>query len=162
MMRLSVCAVASVAIFSPVLAMAAADPPTPAFVIFMADGLEEQDGPGYYLNTAGPGQSDRLHLHSCKPRGGDVQFRYDPATSQIESHAFPGQCADVTPAGPVFALLPCSASVTQKFRTDLATGEIGPLVSPELCLGASENTRKAGPFLARDLAWRPVLRFQRL
>ncbi|NRB29925.1 MAG: hypothetical protein HRU27_04945, partial [Rhizobiaceae bacterium] len=63
----------------------AADPDlkTPSPVIYLADNLDEKDNLGWCIDTVGRGLSDRLHAHSCKPRGGDVQFKFDAQTGQI-------------------------------------------------------------------------------
>ena len=50
---------------------------TPAPVIYLEDNLGEKDQLGYCIDTKGRGFGEKLHAHSCKPRGGDVQFRYD-------------------------------------------------------------------------------------
>ena len=50
---------------------------TPSPVIYLENNLDEKDNLGYCLDTIGRGFADKLHAHSCKPRGGDVQFRYD-------------------------------------------------------------------------------------
>ena len=44
---------------------------TPSPVLYLANNLDEPDQLGYCLDTVGRGQSDRAHVHSCKPRGGD-------------------------------------------------------------------------------------------
>ena len=59
--------------------VAFADPPdmkSPTPVIHLADNLDEADNLGWCIDTFGRGLSDRLNAHSCKPQGGDVQFRY--------------------------------------------------------------------------------------
>ena len=53
---------------------------TPAPVIHLSNNLDEKDELGYCIDTIGRGRSDRLHLHSCKPEGGDVQFTLDIST----------------------------------------------------------------------------------
>ena len=53
---------------------------TPAPVIYLADNLDEQDKLGWCIDTVGRGLFDRLHAHSCKPHGGDVQFKFDAAS----------------------------------------------------------------------------------
>ena len=63
---------------------------------------DEADDLGWCIDTIGRGMSDRLHAHSCKPRGGDVQFRLSETTGQIASVAFEGKCmANLHPEDPV-------------------------------------------------------------
>ena len=50
---------------------------TPSPVIHLRDNLDEADGLGWCIDTIGRGLSNQLHAHSCKPQGGDVQFRFD-------------------------------------------------------------------------------------
>ena len=79
-----------------------ADPPairTPAPVIYLADNLDEQDKLGWCIDTKGRGFSEFLHVHSCKPHGGDVQFLYDQKLGQIRSAEFSGKCVTLTSNG---------------------------------------------------------------
>ena len=46
------------------------DVKTPTPMIYLADNLDEKDGLEWCIDTVGRGLSDRLHAHSCKPRGG--------------------------------------------------------------------------------------------
>ena len=131
----------------PAVALAeAADPSTPTPVIFLTDKLDEPDNLGYCLDTVGRGRSDRMHIHSCKPRGGDVQFRFDDA-GRIQSVAFPELCAEATTSS-TLALLPCSESSSQQFAYDPVSQEIRFETE---CLVSSPSSRNAGPFMARDL-----------
>ena len=61
---------------------------TPAPVIYLEDNLDEKDQLGYCIDTKGRGFGEKLHAHSCKPRRGDVQFRYDSENGRIESETF--------------------------------------------------------------------------
>ncbi|MDC0738363.1 ricin-type beta-trefoil lectin domain protein [Cognatishimia sp. SS12] len=122
---------------------------TPAPVLYLADNLDEPDKLGYCLDTVGRGQSNRAHVHSCKPRGGDVQFFYDDASQQILSATFSGICLDI--ADTEFALAPCTGSQSQKFSFESESGEIRPAAAPNLCLSTSADSRQAGPYLSRDL-----------
>ena len=135
-----------------------ADPPdlkTPAPVIYLADNLSEQDNLGYCIDTVGRGFGDRLHAHSCKPRGGDVQFIHDSESQRIESAAFPGHCAellDTAAPGVTLGLVTCdAASARQAFVYDSGSMEIRPGDDSSLCLAAGEEGRSAGPFMSRDL-----------
>lgn len=126
---------------------------TPAPVIHLADNLGETSDLGWCIDTIGRGFADRLHAHSCKPGGGDVQFRLDRATGQIRSVAFEGKCVTYQPGdGVPFGLLDCSAdAVAQEFLWDPETGQFRPSAQPTACLAVGEAIRSAGPFLSRDL-----------
>ena len=63
---------------------------TPSPVIYLADNLDEQDQLGYCIDTRGRDFNEELHAHSCKPKGGDVQFSYNKETLQICSVEFTG------------------------------------------------------------------------
>ena len=119
---------------------------TPAPVLYLADNLDEPDALGYCLDTVGRGLSDRAHLHSCKPRGGDVQFMYDDQ-GQIKSATFDDLCLDVSNG---FALTRCTGGAGQVF-TWSDTAELRLAADPELCLASAPESRRAGPFVARDL-----------
>ena len=143
-------------------ASALAAPPdlkTPAPVIYLADNLDEQDRLGWCIDTRGRGFSDRLHAHSCKPRGGDVQFRYDEAARRIASATFQGKCAELlapAAAGVTLGLLDCAKDAKgQVFDYDGASMEFRPGADPTLCLVAGAASRSAGPFMSRDLALAP-------
>jgi len=129
---------------------------TPSPVIYLADNLDEQDKLGWCIDTVGRGFSERLHAHSCKPQGGDVQFKYDASSNQIMSVAFEGKCAEMLAApkeGVKLGLLDCkSGSAAQQFSFDAAKGEFRPGQSTSLCLIVGEGSRSAGPFMSRDLA----------
>ena len=132
---------------------------TPAPVIYLADNLDEQDRLGYCIDTVGRGFGERLHAHSCKPRGGDVQFAYDVAARRIASATFAGKCATLTaPAAPgvSLGLVDCSKdSAGQDFDYDGDTMAFRPGRAPTLCLAAGAASRSAGPFMSRDLVLAP-------
>ncbi len=143
-------------------AAAYAAPPdlqTPAPVIYLADNLDEQDGLGWCIDTRGRGFSDRLHTHSCKPRGGDVQFRYDEAARRIASATFAGKCAALlapAAAGVTLGLLDCAKDASgQDFDYDAAAMEFRPGADPTLCLVAGAASRSAGPYMSRNLGLAP-------
>ena len=143
-------------------AAAHAEPPelrTPAPVIYLADNLDEQDKLGWCIDTRGRGFSDRLHAHSCKPRGGDVQFRYEEAARRIASATFSGKCAALiapAAAGVTLGLVDCAKNATgQLFDYDAAAMEFRPGADRALCLVAGAASRSAGPFMSRDLALSP-------
>ena len=128
---------------------------TPAPVIHLADNLDEKDQLGYCLDTIGRGFADKLHAHSCKPRGGDVQFQYNSNTKQIESSTFEGKCVEILGTvsdGSRLGLLDCSKEVSrQKFDYDSNLLEFHPQSAQEFCLAVGEQSRRAGPFMARKL-----------
>ncbi|MCY4382137.1 MAG: hypothetical protein OXE44_03180 [Nitrospinae bacterium] len=143
-------------------AAAYAAPPdlrTPAPVIYLADNLDEQDGLGWCIDTRGRGFSDRLHAHSCKPRGGDVQFRYDEAARRIASATFIGKCAALlapAAAGVTLGLLDCAKDASgQVFDYDGAAMEFRPDGDKTLCLVAGAASRSAGPYMSRGLGLAP-------
>lgn len=129
---------------------------TPAPVIYLADNLDEADGLGWCIDTVGRGLSDRLHVHSCKPRGGDVQFRFDQETGQIASVAFEGKCMarhNPADASKPLQLIQCDDSPQQRFVYQAESQTFRPADEPDLCLTAGSSSRKAGPFLSRDLGF---------
>lgn len=140
---------------------AEAGPPelqTPAPVIYLADNLDETKNLGWCIDTVGRGLSDRLHAHSCKAFGGDVQFKYSKASRQIMSATFPGKCAQLNsfPASGVrLGLVDCSVADQQKFYFDAGAGEFRPTADKSLCLAVGANSRSAGPFMARNLQLAP-------
>lgn len=132
---------------------------TPAPVIYLADNLDEQDRLGWCIDTVGRGYGERLHAHSCKPRGGDVQFRYDEAARRIASATFSGKCAALlkpAAAGVTLGLLDCAKdAAAQVFDYDAAAMEFRPGADATLCLVAGAAGRSAGPFMSRDLVLAP-------
>ena len=124
-------------------------------MIYLADNLDEQDRLGYCIDTVGRGFGERLHAHSCKPRGGDVQFAYDAAARRIASATFAGKCATLTAAaapGVALGLVDCSNdSSRQDFDYDGDAMAFRPGGAPTLCLAAGAASRSAGPFMSRDL-----------
>ena len=145
------------ALSGPVLA-ASPNIDTPAPIIHLADNLDEKDNLGWCIDTVGRGFSDRLHAHSCKPANrphGDVQFRYDTQTRQIMSAEFANKCAELlAPAtvGGKLGLLDCSTnSALQKFDYDVSNKTIRIAGSQNICLAVAPTSRKAGPFMSRDL-----------
>ncbi|MDE0341586.1 MAG: hypothetical protein OXK82_00170 [Deltaproteobacteria bacterium] len=144
----------------PVAALAA--PPdlrTPAPVIYLADNLDEKDRLGWCIDTVGRGFGERLHAHSCKPRGGDVQFRYDSEAQRIASATYDGKCATLTApaaAGVSLGLVDCSKdSAAQVFDYDAKAMEFRPGADKTLCLVAGASSRSAGPYMSRALELAP-------
>ena len=136
------------------VAAAPAEVSTPAPVIYLEDNLDEIKNLGYCLDTVGRGLSDRMHAHSCKPQGGDVQFIYDEDAKRIASHAFPGLCMEIGADGD-FGLLECSETPAQTVVFDSETGLLHPGAIEELCIGTGPDSRQAGPFQSRDLVVSP-------
>lgn len=131
-----------------------ADVQTPSPVIFLSDNLNEPASLGWCIDTVGRGFADSLHAHSCKPRGGDVQFKYDANNQAISSVAFTNKCITRNSADSkvTFGLVDCDhASAAQKFNVDSSTGFITPASDSNLCIAVGESIRKAGPFSSRDL-----------
>ncbi len=137
----------------------AANPPklkTPAPVIYLTDNLDEADQLGWCIDTVGRGFADKLHAHSCKPRGGDVQFAYNQDSLQIASATYENKCASLegaAQAGTKLGLLDCNADeVAQQFVYAAQTGRFHPKADDSLCLAVGEGSRSAGPFMSRALA----------
>ncbi len=128
---------------------------TPAPVIHLADNLDEADDFGWCIDTIGRGLSDRLHAHSCKPRGGDVQFRFVETTGQIVSVAFKEKCmANLHPEDPTepLGLVDCDVLASaQQFIYDPASMTFRPSEDETKCLSVGADSRSAGPFMARNL-----------
>lgn len=157
MIRIGLAALAAAFLLAETHDVHAAPPDlkTPAPVIFLADNLDENQNLGFCIDTVGRGLSDRLHAHSCKPQGGDVQFLYDPKTGQIRSATFENLCAELLEparAGTTLGLLSCSDSPQQAFTYDTGKLEFHPKGAANLCLASPGETRQAGPFVSRDLA----------
>ena len=156
--KVSLHAVLLLMLCSPMAAYSAPpDLKTPTPVIYLADNLDEQDNLGFCIDTVGRGFSERLHAHSCKPRGGDVQFDYD--RSRIVSATYAGKCATLqapAAAGVSLGLLDCSeASAGQIFDYDVDAMEFRPGADRNLCLVVGAESRTAGPFMSRSLELAP-------
>jgi len=135
-----------------------ANPPilqTPSPVIYLADNLDEQDQLGYCIDTRGRGFNEKLHAHSCKPRGGDVQFLYKKETLQICSVEFPGYCIEMhggASKGVSLRLVESDTSSSdQKFIYNEDSGEFVPEEDLTLCLAVGETSAAAGPYMSRSL-----------
>ena len=126
---------------------------TPSPVIHLAHNLDESDNLGWCIDTVGRGFGDRLHAHSCKPRGGDVQFSFDTQTGQIRSVEFDDHCMANRPdAKTTFALEPCDASLSEQlFIYNRTSQEISPADSNKSCVIVGQKSQSAGPFLSRQL-----------
>ena len=140
------------------LDMTQSNPPilqTPSPVIYLADNLDEKDQLGYCIDTRGRGFNEELHAHSCKPRGGDVQFSYNKETLQICSVEFIGYCIEMTGGaskGMSLRLVKSNTSSSdQKFIYNEDSGEFVPEENLTLCLAVGETSRAAGIYMARSL-----------
>ena len=135
-----------------------ANPPTlktPSPVIYLADNLDEQDQLGYCIDTRGRGFNEELHAHSCKPRGGDVQFFYKKETLQICSFEFTGYCIEMHGGASKGMSLKLTESDTsssdQKFIYNEDSGEFVPEQDLTLCLAVGETSATAGIYMSRTL-----------
>ena len=128
---------------------------TPAPVIYLENNLDEKDKLGYCIDTVGRGFGKKLHAHSCKPRGGDVQFKYEFEKKKIQSATFEGKCVEVlnnVRDGSILGLLNCSStSSLQKFDYNFNTKEFTTVSDNNFCLAVDVYSRKAGPFMSRNL-----------
>lgn len=127
---------------------------TPAPVIYLKDNLDEKDNLGFCIDTVGRGQSDRAHVHSCKPRGGDVQFIHEVETGHIMSAVYDNLCLEVVPNAEddvEFHLSTCDNKPLQNFTFEEETAELHLTHEYSLCLAAGDESRSAGPFMSRDL-----------
>ena len=137
--------------------------PTEPPYIALNKNLDEPNGYGFCLDTYGPGQSELMQTHSCKPKtaagtpkndpGHDVRFEYDPITKRISSYAFENQCMQVLVATgkSEFALLECSDHDHQKFIY-MSTDKTLRLESDQsYCVAVVGETQEAGPWVKRAL-----------
>lgn len=158
----SIIALGTLVIISNVAYADAPEVPTAAPYIVLSDNLDEPNGYGFCLDTYGPGKSDLMHTHSCKPQeegqprdyaGNDTRFNYNSNTGQIASYAFNGVCmqaliaSDVT----VFALLECSDHPRQKFIYDDTDQTLRLAGEKEHCISVASETVPAGPWVKRPL-----------
>ena len=129
---------------------------TPAPVIHLKDNLDEADGLGWCIDTVGRGFAEYLHAHSCKPRGGDVQFAFEHGSQLIRSVAFPDKCvvALADDARTDFGLADCDdGNPSQRFGYDPMAMSLHDAEDPTRCIAVGEASRSAGPFMSRDLVW---------
>jgi hypothetical protein len=127
---------------------------TSAPVIYLADNLDERNNLGWCIDTVGRGFGDKLHAHSCKPEGGDVQYYYDDESKRIMSSAFEGKCMDLsdpTDEYIPFGLLDCTTDTSQQFTYDAETMLISPESDESLCVSVAETSQPAGRYRKRAL-----------
>lgn len=132
---------------------------TPSPFIYLADNLDEKDKLGWCIDTLGRGYAEKIQAHSCKPRGGDVQFDFNEKTRAIESVAFAGKCltlVDQSDPKIPFGLRDCKTGETsQMFDFNFQSMQIRPESDKSLCLAVAPDSRSAGPFMSRDLTLAP-------
>ena len=136
--------------------------PSDAPYIVLSANHDEPNGYGFCIDTYGPGQTDLLQTHSCKPAkegaardyaGHDTRFEYNEATQQVMSYPFEGYCmqaliaSDVT----VFALLECSDHPRQKFAYNANDKTMRLVQDQERCVTVASKTVPAGPWVKRPL-----------
>ena len=128
---------------------------TPAPVIYLQDNLDEETNLGWCIDTVGRGFGEQLHSHSCKPKGGDVQFDFNATSGNIESVEYAGKCltiVDGADANIPFGLLDCIADQdSQQFIYSSDNLQFHPANDDSLCIAVGSSSRKAGPFMSRDL-----------
>lgn len=127
----------------------AEDAPNPnGPVIHLADNLGEADGLGWCIDTLGRGLAETLQIHSCKPQGGDTQFRYDAEAQQIQSVAFKGKCVvlrDADNTAAPFGLFDCVADDRRSSSTSTRIQAGSPLqpIQPNVWVQARTVDRLA-------------------
>ncbi len=137
--------------------------PSDAPYIVLADNLDEPNGYGFCLDTAGRGKTDLMQTHSCKPAAEDdagnavihdTQFSYDAQSQRVESVAFPGLCMQILSSTytNVFALLDCDDHSRQRFTLVAEDGTLRLAEDPTQCISVTSQTLDAGPWSRRDLA----------
>ncbi len=153
------------ALFFGAASIAAADAPqvpSQAPYIVLSENHDEPNGFGFCIDTYGPGQSDLMQTHSCKPAsegeprtyaGHDTRFQYDADSLQVMSYAFEGFCMQVLIASEKaeFALLECSDHPRQKFVYNDADQTLRLNEDQEICVTVASETVPAGPWVKRAL-----------
>ena len=136
--------------------------PSDAPYIALSANLDEPNGYGFCIDTYGPGKSDLLQTHSCKPpsegkprnfAGNDTRFEYNSSTLQVVSYAFEGFCmqALVAVGKSDFALLECSDHPRQRFVYNQADQTLRLDEDRESCVAVVSETVPAGPWVKRPL-----------
>ncbi|MGI9520829.1 MAG: hypothetical protein ACR2PG_04180 [Hyphomicrobiaceae bacterium] len=140
--------------------------PTTAPYIVLSENLDEPNGYGFCMDTAGRGKSDLMHTHSCKPTkkelpldsaGNDTRFSYNAGTGQVVSYAFEGLCMQALIASQVsvFALLKCSDHPRQRFLYNTSDKTFRLQENQDLCVSVASKTLPAGPWVKRPLMLQP-------
>jgi len=132
---------------------------TEGAVIYLADNLNEEAKLGWCIDTQGRGFSDKLHAHSCKPQGGDVQFSFNAKSGMIQSVEFAGKCMTLSELDNTeipFGLHDCVENdVTQQFTYDADSMEFRITTDESKCVSVAESIIEAGPFQSRYLIINP-------
>ena len=147
---------------SPTSEIVTPNAPSEAPYIVLSANHDEPNGYGFCMDTYGPGQTDLMQTHSCKPAkegaardyaGHDTRFEYNPETQQVISYPFQGYCmqaliaSDVT----VFALLECSDHPRQKFAYKAEDETLRLAEDQSRCVTVASETVPAGPWVKRPL-----------
>ena len=136
--------------------------PTAAPYIVLSENFDEPNGYGFCIDTYGPGKSDLMQTHSCKPAedgkprdysGNDTRFIYEADTGRVVSYAFEGFCMQALIASEVtvFALLECNDHPRQKFVYDEADQTLRLNEDRDRCVIVASETVPAGPWVKRPL-----------
>ncbi|MEP1574685.1 hypothetical protein [Roseibium album] len=136
--------------------------PSEAPYIVLSDNQDEPNGFGFCIDTYGPGRSDLLQTHSCKPpsegeprsyEGHDTRFEYNTTTMQVVSYPFEGFCmqALIATGKSEFALLECSDHPRQKFIYNEADQTLRLNEDKAICVAVAAETVPAGPWVKRPL-----------
>jgi len=137
--------------------------PSDAPYIVLADNVDEPNGYGFCLDTAGRGMSDFMQSHSCKPAAkddagnptpNDTQFLFDAKNMRVESVAYPGVCMQVLISrySTAFALLDCSEHIRQKFIYSPKDKTLVMEEDQAMCVSVVSVREAAGPWSRRELA----------
>ena len=137
--------------------------PSEAPYIVLSENHDEPNGYGFCIDTYGPGQSDLLQTHSCKPpsegeprsyEGNDTRFEYNADTLQVVSYPFEGFCMQALTAigKSEFALLECSDHPRQKFLYNEADQTLRLNENQDSCVVVVSETVPAGPWVKRPLS----------
>lgn len=136
--------------------------PSNAPYIVLSQNLDEPNGYGFCLDTSGPGKSDLMQTHSCKPEkegeprsyaGNDTRFEYNSETRQVMSYPFEGFCMQALIARDVmiYGLLECSDHPRQKFVYDSTDQTLRLNEDQSMCVSVASETQPAGPWVKRAL-----------
>ena len=136
--------------------------PSDAPYIVLNANHDEPTGYGFCMDTYGPGQTDLMQTHSCKPakedaersyEGHDTRFNYNAETQQIMSYPFEGYCMQVLIASDVtvFGLLECSDHPRQKFIYNTDDKTMRLTEDQTRCVTVASETVPAGPWVKRPL-----------
>lgn len=141
--------------------------PTEPPYIVLSNNLDEPNGYGFCLDTYGPGQSELMQTHTCKPKapegsprnysGHDVRFEYDDTAQRVRSYAYEGLCmqALLATGKSEIALLDCSEAKHQGFEYREGDSTFRLQADTSYCLTVVAETQVAGPWVKRALQMIP-------